>query len=339
MSPNDFTYDLPLDLIAQEPATDRSASRLMVIGRASGRIDDAIFCNLPSYLVKGDLLIANESRVIPARVRGILPSGGSVEMLLVRHLKGQTWEVIARPGRKLRPGVVIHLFGGIDAKVESSALGGRKTVRFEGVNNVDRWLQKAGELPIPPYIKQYKGDPNRYQTVYSGTPGSIAAPTAGLHFTPTLLDQLADSGIQIQFVTLHVGPGTFMKVQEEDMDSLTLEPEQGSISSTTALAIQEAKRDQRRVLAVGTTTTRLLEGVHRSQGSITEWSGPIDLFIKPPFSFETVDGLITNFHLPRSTLLMLVSAFAGRSIIERAYAHALSLGYRFYTFGDAMFIQ
>jgi len=327
-----------------------------VVDRETGAVVDAVFACLPEYLRAGDLLVANESRVIPARIRGSLTSGGRVELLLVRRVDGQShsgsipsglsevscggqaWEVMGRPGRKLRVGTRIRLGEGTYAVVVAMAAQGRRLVRFEGADDFDAWLGRTGELPVPPYIKTYPAEPERYQTVYSQNEGSIAAPTAGLHFTDDLLQTIQGQGVEVRFVTLHVGPATFKPIQSGDLSSFRLEPEWGSISEPAAMALRRAKDAGRRVIAVGTTTTRLLEGVYAQQGEVGAWSGEIELFIRPPFTFKVVDALITNFHLPRSSLLMLVSAFAGRDMIRAAYEHAVEKRYRFYSFGDAMFI-
>jgi S-adenosylmethionine:tRNA ribosyltransferase-isomerase len=346
----DFDYDLPRDLIAQSPAAERDASRLLVLNRLSGRLEDTRFDQLPAYLRPGDLLVANESRVLPARVYGQLTSGGSVELLLVRRVEGvsglgaspadagEVWEVMAKPARKLRPGVSLACSDGMEAVVVGPGQEGRRLVRFRTPAGVDGWLHMSGALPLPPYIKRYPDDPERYQTVYARVEGSIAAPTAGLHFTPRLLERLRAAQIEICWVTLHVGPGTFQTVHDPDISRINLEPERATMPAITAERIVAAKGDGRRVIAVGTTTTRLLEGLFVKEGEIRPWSGEVNILISPPFDFKVVDALITNFHLPRSTLLLLVSAFAGVENIRRSYSHAIAEQYRFYSFGDAMLI-
>lgn len=334
----DFDYDLPPELIAQEPARERDRSRLLMVDRSTGVLRDVIFGDLGEFLEPGDLLVANESRVIPARLIGRLESGGRVELLLVRPSSGGRWEVLARPARKMRVGTGIELPGGVTATVQAVGQAGNRVIAFEGTADFRAWLDSAGRMPIPPYIHRYPDDPQRYQTVYAETEGSVAAPTAGLHFTAHLMEGLRDRGIGICFITLHVGPGTFKPITDEDLRAVRLPEELGSIPEATATAIMNARASGGRVIAVGTTTTRLLEGVARSQGEITGWSGDVDLFIRPPFQFRVVDGLITNFHLPRSSLLMLVSAFASTELIRRAYAHAVTERYRFYSFGDAMLL-
>ncbi len=338
MQTSDFHYDLPPELIAQQPADPRDASRLLIVSRGTGELIDTVFSRLPDYLVSGDVLVANESRVVAARLEGVLPPATPVELLLIRRLEPDVWEVMAKPARRLRPGSVVVFPGDVTAEVVATAQRGRRHVRFWGTPEFESWLNRAGKLPIPPYIRSYEGDPERYQTVYSRNRGSIAAPTAGLHFTSPLLERIRDAGVQVHFLALHVGPGTFQPVREEDLSEIAMEPEQGSISAEAAEAIVRAKQEGRRVVAVGTTTTRLLEGVYEQMGEIREWAGEVDLFIRPPFSFHVVDGLITNFHLPRSTLLMLVAAFAGWPLTSKAYDYAVHNQYRFYSFGDAMFI-
>jgi S-adenosylmethionine:tRNA ribosyltransferase-isomerase len=334
----DFDYELPAELIAQEPAPSRDLSRLLVVHRDDGRLEDTNFGALPDHLRPGDLLVANQSRVIPARIRGTLAGGGKVELLLVRPLADCRWDVMARPAKKLRPGTVVQLDNDVTATVTGTGEMGRRIVRIAGTDEFQGWLGKHGELPIPPYIHRYPDNPERYQTVYARVHGSVAAPTAGLHFTPELLDRLRAKGVEVRFVTLHVGPGTFKPVREERLDAVRLEPEWGSVDEATAEAVNRARADGRRMVAVGTTTTRLMEGIRRYRGTVIPWQGEVDLFIRPPYEFGIVDALITNFHLPRSTLLMLVSAFAGLDTIRHAYAHAIAERYRFYSFGDAMFI-
>ena len=311
----------------------------MAINRKTGEIFDRSFPDIVSLLQPGDLLVANESRVVPARLFGQVASGAEVELLLIRPNPDGTWECMARPGRKLTTGVEIGFSGGVIGRITRVRPDGRRDVEFSGSESFNEWLSRTGKLPIPPYIKQYPDDPERYQTVYSNIPGSIAAPTAGLHFTPGLLRRLGEHGVDFHTVTLHVGPGTFTPVREDSLDLISLEPERAAIGAESAAAIAVAKHDGRRVIAVGTTTTRTLEGVARLYGEVREWSGDIDLLIKPPFDFQVIDGLITNFHLPKSTLLMLVSAFAGREHVFNAYRHAIALQYRFYSFGDAMLIM
>lgn len=363
----DFDYDLPPELIAQTPSVQRDSSRLLVMDRYTGQMVDSQFSQLPLFLRDGDVLVANRSRVIPARIFGRLQTGAAVELLLVRRVDSaaenlprsatkeekviadigieapvsadaQTWEVMSRPARKLPAGTVVNLPGNATAVVLALGYDGRRVVRFHVPDDFNVWLHACGLLPVPPYIKSYPDDPERYQTVYAEEEGSIATPTAGLHFTPELLRQLIDKGVDVQWITLHVGPGTFKPVVSHDLDHVRLEPERASVSESTAQVITAAKSDGRRIIAVGTTTTRTLEGLFDRAGKVTAWSGEVELFIRPPFQFKVIDALITNFHLPRSTLLMLVSAFAGTEHVRRAYAHAVEENFRFYSFGDAMFI-
>jgi S-adenosylmethionine:tRNA ribosyltransferase-isomerase len=338
LDPSDFDYDLPPELIAQEPAERRDESRLMVVDRPEGVLHHSRFNSLPDLLRPGDVLIANESRVIPARLHGVLPTGGAVEILLVKRTGTTTWEAMVRPGRKLRPGAEITFPGGVMATVEAVIEDGQRVVVFHGATDFDRWLEEAGQLPTPPYVKHYPEDPERYQTIYARSPGSVAAPTAGLHFTPDLLQRIHETGVEVHFVTLHVGPGTFKPLRDQRLASVRLHSEPGAISPGAADAVQRAKAERRRVIAVGTTTTRLLEGVTKKHGQIVAGSHDVDLFIYPPYQFKVVDALITNFHLPRSSLLMLASAFAGVELVRHAYEEAVAHRYRFYSFGDAMFI-
>jgi S-adenosylmethionine:tRNA ribosyltransferase-isomerase len=336
---SDFEYDLPPELIAQEPVARRDHSRLMVVDRPSGHLSHTRFVALPELLVPGDVLVANESRVIPARLYGTLAGGGAAEILLVKQIEPPLWEAMGRPGRKLKRGAEISLPDRVVATIRDVLGDGMRLVEFAGVPDFDRWLEEVGRLPTPPYVKRYPKDPERYQTVYAHSPGSVAAPTAGLHFTQDLLHRLTDAGVEIHFVTLHVGPGTFKPVREESLSSVLLHSECGAIGSDVVKAIERAKAEKRRVIAVGTTTTRLLEGVVRTHGHLVSGAHDVDLFIYPPYRFEVVDALITNFHLPRSTLLMLVSAFGGVELIRHAYAEAVTHRYRFYSFGDAMLIR
>ena len=308
-----------------------------MLNRHSGAIHDHVFRELPSLLRAGDLLVANRSRVIPARLLGQLASGGALELLLIRE-QGESWEVMARPARKLKPGTHVELFDGVTAVVEDALPDGRRRVRFMGVEDFQGWLARAGHAPLPPYIREYPKDPERYHTVYALDPGSVAAPTAGLHFSPELLATLQRAGIEMCFVTLHVGPGTFKPVTEEDLTRVRLESEWATLPEDTAIAIETAKNEGRRVIAVGTTTVRTLEGVAGRGSHVGRWQGELDLFIRPPYDFHVIDGLVTNFHLPRSSLLMLVSAFAGPESVRAAYHHAVANRYRFYSFGDAMLI-
>jgi S-adenosylmethionine:tRNA ribosyltransferase-isomerase len=339
---SDFDYDLPPEAIAQQPLPERDASRLLVLDRASGEIQHKAFRDLPDLLRPGDLLVVNRSRVIPARLLGRRPGGGAAELLLVRQVDGPLWEALVRPGRKLRPGTLITISEELHARVESEALGrdGRRQVRLHAPD-LDSALDSLGHTPLPPYIRRddTPADRERYQTIYAKERGSIAAPTAGLHFTRDLRQRLTQRGIRWAEVVLHVGPGTFKPVTVDDVSAHTVEPEAFAIPEATATAIAETRATNGRVVAVGTTTVRTLESAIRLDGSLEARRGETDLVIVPGFRFRVTDALLTNFHLPRSSLLLLVSAFAGRDRILAAYRNAIEHGYRFYSYGDAMLIH
>jgi S-adenosylmethionine:tRNA ribosyltransferase-isomerase len=338
MRTDDFDYNLPADLIAQEPAAERSESRLLVMHRSSGRIEHSTFWCLGTYLRPGDLLVANRTRVVPARLHARRASGGAVELLLLRHAGDNVWETMARPGRKLRPGERLSVERSpLTATPVARQVDGNWMVRFDGPTDVASAVRDAGELALPPYIRHSSAPESRYQTVYGDRDGSIAAPTAGLHFTPPLLDELQSSGIGVEFVTLHVGPGTFKPVTVQTVEEHHMHAEWGEVPETTAAAINRCRARGGRIVAVGTTTTRLLESAWDGD-VVAQFRGETDKFIYPGYTFNAIDGLITNFHLPRSTLLMLVSAFAGREAILHAYDEAIGARYRFYSFGDAMLI-
>lgn len=353
MKTSDFEYDLPPGLIAQTPVEPRDASRLMVLRRADGRVEHRVFREIGDYLRPGDLLVFNHTRVIPARLRAHkLPSGGKVEVLLLKRLGPQTWEALLG-GKGLRPGARMQVDGGPPAEVVEALDGARRVLRFD--RPITPQLEALGEMPLPPYIHAPLTDPERYQTVYAREPGSAAAPTAGLHFTPELLLQLREQGVQFAFVTLHVGLDTFAPVTEAEVEEHVIHTEWCQLTPEAARQVNETILSGRRVVAVGTTSVRVLESGARASlrqaavesGQAVEacpwrpviaFEGPTDLFIYPGFKFRAVDALITNFHLPRSTLLLLVSAFAGRETILRAYETAKQAGYRFYSFGDAMLV-
>jgi S-adenosylmethionine:tRNA ribosyltransferase-isomerase len=337
-----YDYELPPELIAQTPVEPRDSSRLMVVERATGRISHRVFRDLPDLLEPRDLLVGNRSRVIAARLHGSkLPTGGAVEILLLRARGGGDWESLVRPGKRLAVGTRVG-FGARDvfAEIVGRTEAGGRLVRFvdrggapvEGAA-FDRWLGSVGEMPLPPYIRQRLDDPERYQTVYAQEPGSAAAPTAGLHFTPELMFRLRDKGVGFAHVTLHVGLDTFRPVETEDLREHTIHSEWCELTEAIAARIETAKRVGGRVVAVGTTAVRVLE---TSGGR--PYDGDTRLFIYPGYSYRVVDGLITNFHLPRSSLLMLVSAFAGRELVFEAYREAVRERYRFFSFGDAMLI-
>jgi S-adenosylmethionine:tRNA ribosyltransferase-isomerase len=353
----DFHYDLPPELIAQTPAPVRDRSRLLVLERKSGAVAHRRFRDLLEYLRPGDLLVMNNSKVIPARLRGVKPdSGGAVEALLVEEVSPNNWWVMMRPGKRVRPGTHIEwldengLRTGVSAVCEEKNDEGHCWLRFECSGNVLDHLARIGEVPLPPYIErpariELRADVVRYQTVYAQPAGSVAAPTAGLHFTPELLDEVRARGAGVQFVTLHVGLGTFNTVKVDDVTQHTMHEERFHVPAETAAAIAETKARGGRVISIGTTTLRVLESVARELGEVRATSGRTRLFVYPPATFAVVDALVTNFHLPESTLLMLVSAFTapgetrGRELILNAYAEAIRERYRFFSYGDAMLIH
>ena len=346
MRTSDFDYNLPEELIAQSPAEPRDSSRLLVLTRATESLQHRGFRDLAEYLRPGDLLIANRSRVIPARLMGIKESTGTpVEMLLLRPAPGSEavdeWEVLLKPARRLKEGARIAFGEGQLAATVLSINGlGVRRVRLESREPLDQVVDRLGRAPLPPYIRGYSGDPERYQTVYADVRGSAAAPTAGLHFTCELMARIRDMGVQIGFVTLHIGIDTFRPVQEEDPTQHPMHREYYEVSEEVAAQVSAAKRGGRRVIAVGTTTVRVLEsaGVDGTPARLQPGSGWTELFIYPGYRFKVVDALVTNFHLPRSTLVMLVSALAGRDLLLRGYQEAVEQRYRFYSFGDAMLI-
>jgi S-adenosylmethionine:tRNA ribosyltransferase-isomerase len=344
---SDFDFELPAELIAQSPPAVRGQSRLLVLDRVSGRIEHASFAQLVDYLHSGDLLVVNDTRVFPARLLGRRdPSGGSVECLLLRQLPSGDWDALMHPGQKLRPGSRV-VFEGDCAPLHGEVLErhfyGRRTIRLwtSDPHGVRSAIERLGHMPLPPYIDRadQASDRERYQTVYAREEGSVAAPTAGLHFTPPVLDALAAKGVDRVSITLHVGYGTFKPVRTDRVEEHTVDAEHFMVPRATADALTRARRDGRRIIAVGTTTTRTLESLTPGEdGTIREASGETSLFIHPGHEFRIVSGLVTNFHLPRSSLLMLVSAFAGREATLDAYAEAVRQRYRFYSYGDAMLI-
>jgi S-adenosylmethionine:tRNA ribosyltransferase-isomerase len=351
---SDFDFELPDELIAQEPPATRGDSRLLVMDRGAGTIEDSAFAALADHLQPGDVLVLNDTRVFPARLIGRRsPSGGAVECFLVRQLtpspegggRSAEWEALVHPGQKLKPGARM-LFERDGLQLHGEILGrhffGRRTVRLwtDGEDVADT-LERLGHMPLPPYIKRddRESDRERYQTVYARTKGSIAAPTAGLHFTTALFDRLAARGVECIEITLHVGYGTFKPVRADSVEEHVVDPEAFTIGEAAAAALTRARRLGRRVIAVGTTTTRALESLQIGPaGDVVPASGETRLFIRPGHEFRIVQGLITNFHLPQSSLLMLVAAFAGRERVLAGYAHAVAARYRFYSYGDAMLI-
>lgn len=335
---SDFDYDLPDELIAQFPAPERDASRLMVLDRRTRSIQHTVFDRLPDYLHAGDALVLNRSRVIRARLKVTRPTGGSAELLLLRPLGEGHWLALARPSRKLVPGMELRIQGAETSVLLAQRLDeGQWTVDFGMGVDIPQFLQRFGAVPLPPYIHDLSSAEDRYQTIYGDRDGSVAAPTAGLHFTSRLLQCIVDQGVDIEFVTLHVGVGTFKPVTVEEVERHIMHPERGEVPSAVARAVNETRQHGGRVVAVGTTTTRLLETAMGVEG-MQPWAGETDKFIYPGYHFQAVDVLITNFHLPRSTLLMLVSAFAGREFVLQAYQEAVRERYRFFSFGDAMVI-
>ena len=340
MKKSDFYFDLPEELIAQTPLQRRDGSRLMRLSRESGAIEHRHFYELPELLREGDCLVLNDSRVLPARLLGTRSSGGSVELVLLRDLGEGRWECLSRPGRKTKPGTELSFGDGeLTATVAAVTDGGNRIVQFHYDGIFLEILERLGKMPLPPYIKAELRDPERYQTVYSRETGSAAAPTAGLHFTKELLAEIEERGVRIAYVTLHVGLGTFRPVKEEEIEDHPMHAEFCVIPEETARIVNETKRAGGRVIAVGTTSCRTLESFAAEDGSLTASSGWTDIFIYPGYRFKCVDALITNFHLPESTLIMLVSALAGREQILNAYRIAVEEKYRFFSFGDAMFIE
>ena len=345
MKTSDFNYTLPPGLIAQSPIEPRDSSRLMVLNRAAGSVEHRKFFDIVDYLRAGDVMVFNDSRVIPARLKGKRAgSGGKVEILLLRRQEANIWEALARPARRLQAGAKVEIIhnsppdSGTDITAEVIGTGedGIRVIRFSD----EARLMAAGEVPLPPYIRTPLADKERYQTVYARAIGSVAAPTAGLHFTPELLTRIEERGVRYLFVTLHIGLDTFRPVTEDDPREHTIYREYGILDKETAEELSRAKIEGRRVICVGTTAARIVEhgaSVSQSPG-IQPFQGWVDLFILPGHRFRMVDALVTNFHLPRSTLLMLVTAFAGKELIDKAYREAIAKSYRFYSFGDAMLI-
>ncbi len=340
MKKTDFYFDLPAELIAQTPIPERDHSRLLVLDRATGEIEHRHFYDLPMYLREGDCLVLNDSRVLPARLLGCRRSGGSIELVLLRDLGEGKWECLSRPGRKTKPGTeLVFGDGELSATVLDVAEGGNRIVQFHYEGIFLEVLERLGKMPLPPYIKEELQDAERYQTVYSRELGSAAAPTAGLHFTNELLEEIRARGVEICTVTLHVGLGTFRPVKEEEIEDHEMHSEFCVIPEETARIVTETKARGGRVIAVGTTSCRTLESFSRENGTLAAASGWTNIFIFPGYRFKCVDALVTNFHLPESTLIMLVSALAGREKILEAYRTAVEERYRFFSFGDAMFIH
>ena len=340
MNISDFDYFLPEKQIAQVPADPRDSSRMMVLSPKTQTIEHRHFYQLDEYLMDGDVLIFNDTRVIPARLIGVRqPTGGKAEVFLLRQLERDRWEVLVKPGKKMRVGSVITFGHELSCEVfEHTDFGGR-IVKFSYEGIFEEVLDRLGTMPLPPYIHETLEDPERYQTIYSREKGSAAAPTAGLHFTESLMDRLRKKGVHLGFVTLHVGLGTFRPVQVDEIEDHVMHSEFYSIPTETADLIRMVKQEGRRVVAVGTTSIRTLESAAVDHGMIEAKQGWTNIFIYPGYQFKIVDAVITNFHLPKSTLIMLVSAFAGREFTLQAYQTAVEENYRFFSFGDAMLIQ
>ena len=340
MQTHDFYYDLPKELIAQTPIERRDASRLMTLDRRTGAVGHHHFYDLPDFLNPGDCLILNDSRVLPARLLGQrLPGGGACEVLLLTDKGDKVWECLVRPGRKLRKGTRLTFGeGALTAEIVDVLEEGNRLVRFDYDGIFLETLEKLGKMPLPPYIKEELQDQERYQTVYSKVLGSAAAPTAGLHFTPELLEKIAAKGVGIGYVTLHVGLGTFRPVKEDNIEDHPMHSEYCTISQETADLINRTRAGGGRCICVGTTSCRTLESWAAEDGHMEAKSGWTDIYIYPGYKFKVMDGLVTNFHLPESTLIMLVSAFAGREHVLAAYEEAVREKYRFFSFGDAMFL-
>ena len=339
MKTSDFFYELPPEQIAQTPLEKRDHSRLMLLGRESGAVEHRMFYELPELLRKGDCLVLNDSRVLPARIFGRRSTGGAVEVLLLNDKGGGVWECMTRPGRKTGPGTeLIFGEGRLSAQVLEKLPGGNRLIRFDYDGIFLEILEELGKMPLPPYIKEELRDSERYQTVYSRNVGSAAAPTAGLHFPQELLAQLEARGVEICYLTLHVGLGTFRPVKEETVEAHEMHAEYCVIDADTAARVNRARAEGRRVIAVGTTSCRTLEAVSDENGMLREFADWINIYIYPGYRFKCIDALLTNFHLPESTLIMLVSALAGRENVLAAYNTAVREGYRFFSFGDAMLI-
>ena len=347
MQVSEFNYELPQELIAQVPIKNRDESRLMVLDRSTHTIEDKIFKDIIDYLEPGDCLVRNNTKVIPARIYGKKETGANVEFLLLNNIEGDIWECIVRPGNKLHIGTKV-LFGQsnkvnekpiLQAEILDIMPGGTRKVKFTYDGIFNEILDKIGLMPLPPYIHEELKDKDRYQTVYAKYEGSAAAPTAGLHFTPELLKKIEEKGIEIANVTLHVGIGTFRPVKEEKVEDHEMHSEHFYIKQEDVDKINRAKENGKRVIAVGTTSCRVLETIADDNGKVEATEGDTQIFIYPGYKFKCLDGLITNFHLPQSTLLMLVSALAGKDFILEAYNKAVKEKYRFFSFGDAMFIK
>ncbi|WP_203649209.1 tRNA preQ1(34) S-adenosylmethionine ribosyltransferase-isomerase QueA [Secundilactobacillus yichangensis] len=342
LTTEDFDYDLPHELIAQTPIEKRDASRLLVLDHKTGALADKHFYDILDYLNPGDAVVMNNSRVMPARIYGIKPeTGGHVETLLLHNTKGDEWETLMKPAKKMKVGATLSFGDGLlTATVTEELDHGGRMIEFHYDGIFMEILDKLGEMPLPPYIKEKLDDPERYQTVYAKTPGSAAAPTAGLHWTKELLQKVQDKGVKLVYLTLHVGLGTFRPVDEKNIEDHKMHSEFYQLSEESAQTLNEVRANGGRIIATGTTSIRTLETIGtKFNGEIKADSGWTDIFIKPGYKWQVVDAFITNFHLPKSTLVMLVAAFTGRDNILNAYQHAIDERYRFFSFGDAMFIK
>ncbi|GIM28632.1 S-adenosylmethionine:tRNA ribosyltransferase-isomerase [Clostridium polyendosporum] len=341
MKVNDFYFHLPEELIAQHPLKERDTSRLMVLDRATGEIEHKVFHDILEYLKEGDTLVLNNTRVLPARLIGEKEdTGGKIEFLLLKRITGDKWECLAKPGKRARVGTIFTFGDGIlKAEVKEIKEEGNRIIEFSYDGIFEEVLDSLGQMPLPPYIHERLEDKERYQTVYSKEKGSAAAPTAGLHFTEELLKKIQERGVKIAYLTLHVGLGTFRPVKVENIEQHNMHSEFYQLSKESAEIINDTKRKGNRVIAVGTTSTRTLETIADENGFMRETNGWTNIFIYPGYRFKVVDALITNFHLPESTLIMLVSALAGKENVMNAYNTAVKEGYRFFSFGDAMFIK
>ncbi len=337
----DFYFDLPEELIAQDPLEDRSSSRLLMLDKNTGEIRHEVFRNIADYLEEGDCLVLNNTRVLPARLLGVKEeTGAAVEVLLLKRREGDVWETLVKPGRKMKPGAHLVFGDGIlKAEVLDVVEEGNRLIRFSYQGIFEEVLDSLGEMPLPPYITHKLKDKNRYQTVYAKYDGSAAAPTAGLHFTEELLKQIEEKGVKLAYVTLHVGLGTFRPVKADNILDHHMHSEYYQITDQAAKTINETKKSGHRVICVGTTSCRTIESAADADGMLRECCGDTEIFIYPGYQFKVLDGLITNFHLPESTLVMLVSALAGRENVLSAYQKAIEERYRFFSFGDCMFIQ
>ncbi|MCY7376521.1 MAG: tRNA preQ1(34) S-adenosylmethionine ribosyltransferase-isomerase QueA [Pyrinomonadaceae bacterium] len=339
---SEFDYELPDELIAQNPLEKREESKMLVVNRREKNLRDERFYNLPQFLKNGDVLVLNNTKVFPARLVGASETGAKVELFLVREIENLTWETMARPARRLKTGKKILFDENLSAEVLERTAEGRVVVKFAVNGNFDEILERVGNTPLPPYIKRDDGvsdaDKSRYQTVFAKQRGAIAAPTAGLHFTPEILAEIKNLGVEIAEITLHVGYGTFEPVRVNDLSEHKVMAENGEISEETAQIINQAKAENRSIIAVGTTTTRALESVADGNGQIAAGKFTATLTVTPGYEFKIINGLLTNFHLPQSSLMVLVSTFAGYDLTMQAYRHAVASGYRFYSYGDCMLI-